>query len=765
MGRTKQRKPGNGKKALVAQDPGTDSGHFSLTGSWRRICGLGGAVLVVVAFIWGSWYFWVNFFREVDFSTPSLPSELLDAGVDPDLALKQAIEGLPKRLEQLRIDLSTTATSLGEVADIRESGAERFCSDTAGFRRLLKFSPEFFKDLNGLDIGTSGQEKVIDQRSESDVKQAVLNLIRQFTGKEFQSVAINILKAEDGYLIETTVDTYSGAATGRKIQTFRTALPDFKPSDTSSILLDAVLRVSHPEISALLRGARGRTDLEVERFAVSAYPTAEKQVLLLFATFMALNSLETSDASIAAKRSWAVAQQAMAVPGLRQLSFNTTEIELALLAQEEIWTSRLPLADRLVANARAALLEKYAAELGTRYTRGIRMPIEERFTTGGTLLFHMQEMFNLRKPTVARISSFKEAVLENIAFSEDHVRSETSAKALLHDDVILYLSSVLRLLANQPEGMPLAKDVAALLQDAIAFSDGPIIRLQDRWAHLSRSELDFVNGASALFEYALLKVPASAIRLERLLRSSSPCPKVYIGDQIGRIYDRLPASDKHEQMGHLAIALKLLRSAEDAGIRSFELYSGIHFAERRLGEIEAAIAALRTAQAYQGEHPWAKINLGSLYLENGQLGEAQLAFEESLDLTASRCRKDREEWADLDENFNSTMRQTISDDALYEALKIRTEPTTKECSIHNAVVGLLESLMKQDKGRDFVNAYERYIEAGDFASEPSLVREALSRYRVLQCRDTEIKTPVIPAGLAESFPLRDNKFDCAPVRF
>ncbi|MEN0119059.1 MAG: hypothetical protein AAGD15_20240 [Agrobacterium cavarae] len=489
----------------------------------------------------------------------------------------------------------------------------------------------------------------------------------------------------------------------------------------------------------------------------ASFPSSDRSALVLLGNFIALTSSDGSNKSTLLKRAEHVLTSAAETGLLQNVAFNETELALTILGLRQQVYGAIPGMEEQLEQVRREIVHRYAVSLGVPLPRNGSAGTELRFSEHGRLIYHLRGMLAASNPTPDLVDKFREDILKDADAARDNISYQATASDLLHDDIFLYASAVQKLILTPNATItPEARERA--IRNYIRFVSRDLPKLQDDWSVLDENETSFIEGASLIGQVAVGDMDWVSRTADRIIRRSTPCASSFTGYMLTRIVEE-KLKDKPDIHSISALSVKLLRDAAAKGERSFELFNNLQIAERVVGNYSASLEAGELALKYPGEAPWALINKGVLQLELGNFADAEWSFENSLDQLYYRCQTDLKLWAWVDAPYNKRIQESQPPE-MRDLLAIPTTVSRKECSVMNAVSGLMLSLFKQGRADDYVLAYQRYFSADDYNLFREHVTEALVMYRMLQCSGASVPTPEIPAAANIQFPVVNGLFKC-----
>lgn len=544
------------------------------------------------------------------------------------------------------------------------------------------------------------------------------------------------------------------------------------------------MRVAYPELTAPLRSARGRADLEIEGFVAREYPAPERELMLKAGLLAALanrqNYLTSHDDN---RRQAFLLGEILALDDTGRATINRHELGVLMtrIQGRVLMPAGSPAAQAESLQAVFALAEdkwheRQAAEIGVKFADILaNQSPERRFAPAERRLAEHRWLSRLNYSTdFSVITDYRHWLDESLAMARTIAPEQRNdVRSALHDAIAIYAASLYGKVAQTFDpAKGLTADARDQLEQLVQFHDSILTPVNGDWNLFEKDELEQIEILAAGSQLLLGETEDALARIDRIARTDSACVAALAGSQLSDLAAVVaPAQQRADLRRDLfKRSYALLKHAERRGMRSFQLYNIMGSAARQAGDIEAAIAAFDAAKIYDGEVPWALLNAGYALLEGRDFAAAEGRFLESIEASFRQCREDAATWNDVDERYNEAMvaawekaraEQGGQNDADPSVYLINQAPTEKGCSVRNAVYGLMDSLKEQGKTGEYLRTYNKFLsEPTDAALDPDAVRAALTNIRRWQCLGKMRETPAIAEEFSGEFPVVNGAFVC-----
>lgn len=689
----------------------------------------------------------------------SLPATMLDVGLDPNVEVQHAIDGIAQRLSVFQHSFSAGKPALRYGGQLIKVDREKYCGENSAALRMVDIAPRYFKKEFAQVIQVASSSDLEEEVAWEKPFVWVARQLRSLLKMRFSVVTVTVIEEDDGHVLSIRVKNDGASSNDSSLRSFRIFVGRLQASEVRDTIQDVILRVAFPQFTAVFRGARGGEDLEIEEFMVQAYPSTERTALLQLGTYMALRTAQGAQPLLNSRRADFILSMLEHEYASDEIKFSEHEVALARALLNRYLLERIDETDDFLTELMLSETAHYADHLGVSIAFDGTVDMEDRLTEGGRLIHHLLEGFRLSQAVPEVLATVSRRLNEDYDQNLLNRVEKSQARLLLHDDISLYAYGTTRLMEELQVSSPLNGDVKAELQSFVSFYDFQLRDLQNRFRIFDEEEAGSLDGTALLAFAVLGQIDRVSQIGERLLRSNLACASYFAGVGLGELVERKLRLPDGNLTSYQVLSRSLLRSSEKNGHRSFELFNQIHLAEARLGNHFEALRALGEAKKYSGETPWLFINRASIYMKQGAVEKAQWDYERSLELSDRRCIADRARWSSLDDRHNEHVRRSLPKEQ-WPIWLIDTDPAPRLCGTQAALRGLLQSLSMQGKAVEFAAAYRAHLLAEDYAALPDLVGAALTQYRDFQCSGENIPTPPIPAVLRDQFPIEQGRFTC-----
>ena len=714
---------------------------------------------------------------DIAVAPPSLPRALADSGLSPSNALDRAINNLPARLKAYQVRFAESRRHLAQFPELIEIGQERYCPE-AGFDKLVTFDSAYFSTDNQKSVKSLSDLQ--EGRLQYPFVEQSLNFLRNLIGKRYLVIRTDLIAHDGGYKLVTSINPVSGSKTNATPQTFEQPVLAPTPHNLQALLEEIVMRAAYPELAGLVRGTRGRTDLAIETFIADEYPTADRSLMLNVALYATLHNRNNALRRHDNKRKIQLLREIIAKSTFNHITTDKRLVEAKLLGHEleDLVPTRAVESDDDIAilfrGAEKILHEDAAEALGfklddliTNSTSQRRFSLDEHRIVETWLAGQMRHSKDF-----SAVASYRQRLDESLRLADGAAAElQGNIRAALHDSIMIYAVSVYGKAAQNfhpTKGLP--TEAREQLARFIEFHDAALSAADTKWSLFTAIERDYLETLAATAQLLMGETPSALARITRISRSKSPCVTALAGSQLFDIARATSAagkvSDQTTQI--LEQSYALMKLSEHAGMRNFQLYNIMGTVASSLGKSKEAIEFYDSAAKYDGEIPWARLNAGYEYLRQKNYTAAEGKYRDSLDESYRECKEDRKIWAEIDERYNR-----MNTSALEAAAKklgstveisyflINTSPTSKDCSVPNAVYGLIDSLSGQEKAGEYFRIYREYLsDPTDHLIGPTAVRAALTNIRRWHCEGRLREMPYIPDELSSEFPVDGDAFVC-----
>jgi len=611
-----------------------------------------------------------------------IPQKLKDEGFDPAQALRTAFGNIPNRLRDVKEQNAEQRTRGVYLLELTKIGDEAFCSPNptplqAGVVKAL------FDETNPVSIQLEGklETKLFEQLGMP--LQSFLEWIKRQFGSPYVAVDLTVLTQGDGYQLQTTISvihrSLASAPQRRFISPAR--IPD--AARLAAAIEETLLRITYPEISALLRAARGSTGLDIEEFLTEYQHTAHREFALgLWRATAALNNPNYASRGANLFEALAELDQLLVQSANGKNGAMADITDLALFSyylQAELIPIRraygLPDWDngqRCVMDELCEEIEKQPASKDKEATlRKLKDPrlfyhdaiirgLEQKAKKDGYSLqidaaagmqnllkrearqyldqkFLADSAFS-KSDDLTAINEYKarlERVLNFVSrFDERTCCGDASieeARAAIHDTALLFIETT----AERALGLlgdPKTQETArTLLTSLVQLHDEHLTRAARHLRPYTPQEVAALEATIALAQLVTGDINDALRRLNRAANGASPCSLASIGNKLLTASQALKDSAPERSRNALIKSNEMLRKATDTGAKNLSIYNLIGHVSSLLGDTDQAFEAYRAALTYDGDHAWIMLNKGFLHLQLNEFEQAEVEYRNSLD--------------------------------------------------------------------------------------------------------------------------------------
>lgn len=705
-----------------------------------------------------------------------------------DAMLVRSIEAVSHLAGEHRRRLTKKRADDLRSAELIVAGHETYCSEIRTDDFVI-FEENYFDKQRRPTIKRSGELYWLTGKW-SFIQVHLENLLRWITNSHSLMLRIIIQDDEYGYRMFILAKSLGKSVdSGASYETFGRAFMFSAEQNVSdrplgSSLEEAVaqelLRFAYPEITAIVLGSVGRSDLAIEGFLSDSFPNKNRLIAIKAGLLNALASrknrltlLDDRKRMLFLLMQLQSSEDGESISVSREyLSLYTNRL-LAIVASAGNLTSHISYPFFVLENqAIRALRDERVSDT----THAGIDPLDRFDEAQRWADLRLRASSLAYRNESAEIVTYWKWIVETIALSgKPYTRDDDNIRAVLHDNILLYSAYVYAKIHNGLTAESIGINaIQSTLNEFVRFHDRELKKLDLRWAVFDDDERDFIESVIVAIQRATGQRRDASDRASRLDDHVSPCNALVLASAIGVGENILESSASDESSAHenseKMTIYGLHRNAVDGGLRNFFVHNNMGVLAAELGMKEEALNSYHEAAKYTGEHPWIHINLGALYADNSEYALAESAYRESLRVSKSMCAEESLIWRDLDREYNLSIRKLLSEipaqakwfvNQSASVWNINSSCSDGDTSIDRAVYGMLNSLAAQDKSGEFHRVFERY--QSDILAirlTPETTRVALERLREWGCAGRLNSLPTIPSELAEQFAVNGESFVC-----